>query len=637
MYETSDDDSSSGIESVDSNVWDESYDQILDESSLEEFERARQAEAYEEYIEEFERRRQAKAVTSAATEKEVTSTATEVIQPTKAQLKRWAYLILDGNYLERREEIAEAENLDLDQQQINVLRKFVEADTKIHAKGKDIESTLKRDSMVIDQFERKMKQLQVKTSVKSKATTKIKEITDEDEIKKIILKKIVDDMMLLDKDLIRQCNKVDLYNLSSLRNVTIDVSKLALLIRQTLVRTDNNGLPMWYGKNNTKLRFGEEEVDAIEFSPAGKVFQTYKMAISYKYSPKFKPAFAHLKMSDILDAVTHLVNHKSADVHPYGPFDAHKNDPRVFNLFSGFPHVYNPEHVINQERVDVWLGHIKHVLSDGNDSFFVKYFAHLIHKPHVKTKMVPLIKGTQGCGNNSAFDIFHRFVIGPQSSLVCPSMERITARFNSIRQSKLSIVLDEAFDSNNRSMNNQMKSYITDDRTQIERKGLETIEVNDYANFVILTNNDFGSIIEANDRRYMCLVASECRVGDEKYFDHYFDTLAHIDAGRDIFHYLARVDLTGFKPQSFPLTKYKKELKAKQTNNVVKWLLNMHETLSDEADDEIKIASTSDWYHKYCRWAETSGESRIMSLNVFSGLLKNEDPSRKEPLALIRR
>ncbi|KAL7995812.1 hypothetical protein Plhal703r1_c42g0141621 [Plasmopara halstedii] len=38
--------------------------------------------------------------------------------------------------------------------------------------------------------------------------------------------------------------------------------------------------------------------------------------------------------------------------------------------------------------------------------FFVKYFAHLIQKPHVKTKMVPLIKGTQGCGKNSAFDIF---------------------------------------------------------------------------------------------------------------------------------------------------------------------------------------------------------------------------------------
>lgn len=419
----------------------------------------------------------------------------------------------------------------------------------------------------------------------------IEEITDKDEIEKIILKKIVDDMMLLDKDLIRESSKVDLYDLSSLRNVVIDVSKIALLIRQTLVRTDNNGLPMWYGKNNTKLRFGEEEVDAIEFSPVGKAFQTYKMAISYKYSPNFKPVVAHLKMNVILDAVSHLVNHKSADVHPYGPFDAHKNDPRVFNLFSGFPHVYDPDYVINQERVDVWLNHIKFALSDENDGvcqFFVKDFAHLIQKPHVKTKMVPLIKGTQGCGKNSSFDIFHRFVIGPQSSLVCPSMERITARFNGIRQSKLSIVLDEAFDSNNRSMNNQMKSYITDDRTQIERKGLETIEVNDYANYVILTNNDFGSIIEANDRRYMCLIASESRVGDEKYFDHYFNALANLDAGRDIFHYLARVDLTGFKPQAFPLTKYKMELKTKQTNNVVKWLLNMHEVLNDDEDDEIK-------------------------------------------------
>ena len=77
-------------------------------------------------------------------------------------------------------------------------------------------------------------------------------------------------------------------------------------------------------------------------------------------------------------------------------------------------------------------------------------------------------------------------------------------------------------------------------------------------------------------------------VCDEKYFDHYFDTLANLDAGRDIFHYLARVDLAGFKPQAFPLTKYKKELKTKQTNNVVKWLLNMHEKLSDKEDDEIK-------------------------------------------------
>ncbi|KAG2502695.1 hypothetical protein JM16_009192 [Phytophthora kernoviae] len=88
------------------------------------------------------------------------------------------------------------------------------------------------------EYEKAAEESKAKPGVKPIAKTKTdeytKEITDVNEIKTIILKKIVNDMMLLDKDLIRESNKVDLYDLSSLRNVTIDVSKLALLIRQTL-------------------------------------------------------------------------------------------------------------------------------------------------------------------------------------------------------------------------------------------------------------------------------------------------------------------------------------------------------------------------------------------------------------------
>ncbi|GMF36283.1 unnamed protein product [Phytophthora lilii] len=182
MYES--DDSCSDDDSI---VWDEPHNESLDESSLEEFERVRQAEQYAEYEE--------------ASEKDATPSPIEIVNPTKPKAKT-----------------------------------------------------------ATDEF--------------------TKEITSEDEIKEIILKKIVNDMMLLDKDLIRKCNKVDLYDLSSLRNVTIDVFKLALLIRQTLVRTDNNGLPMWYGKNNTKLRFGEEEVDALSSVQLEKSFKPTKWPFS---------------------------------------------------------------------------------------------------------------------------------------------------------------------------------------------------------------------------------------------------------------------------------------------------------------------------------------------------------------------
>lgn len=123
-----------------------------------------------------------------------------------------------------------------------------------------MDAELKRQSKIIDVFERKMKELGYSKSCKvpeRKSKHRVllkakpeeatpceysKEITDQNEIKSMTLKKIVDEMMLLDDDLIRENNKVDLYDLSSLHNVTIDVSKLTLLIRQTLVRTDNNGL-----------------------------------------------------------------------------------------------------------------------------------------------------------------------------------------------------------------------------------------------------------------------------------------------------------------------------------------------------------------------------------------------------------
>ncbi|EGZ06623.1 hypothetical protein PHYSODRAFT_306840 [Phytophthora sojae] len=83
------------------------------------------------------------------------------VKPTTEQLRKWAFLIVDANYHENRDRV-EAEKLVLDSQQIDFLRKYVEANTKKNAKGKDIESILNRDSNVIDRFERKMKERKMK-------------------------------------------------------------------------------------------------------------------------------------------------------------------------------------------------------------------------------------------------------------------------------------------------------------------------------------------------------------------------------------------------------------------------------------------------------------------------------------------
>ncbi|GMF22368.1 unnamed protein product [Phytophthora lilii] len=124
MCESSDDDSSDD----DSIVWDESNNQIPDESYLEEFETEEQAEAYAEY--------------SVPAEEEVTSAT---ITPTKKQLRLWLFLILASNYHENQDR-AEAEKLVLDMQQIACLRKYVEEETRNDSKVKDMDAELKRQS-----------------------------------------------------------------------------------------------------------------------------------------------------------------------------------------------------------------------------------------------------------------------------------------------------------------------------------------------------------------------------------------------------------------------------------------------------------------------------------------------------------
>jgi hypothetical protein len=84
---------------------------------------------------------------------------------------------------------------------------------------------------------------------------------------------------------------------------------------------------------------------------------------------------------------------------------------------------------------------------------------------------VIVIKGKQVSGKNASFDVFYRFVIGPSLSLTTPNMELISGRFNSISQSLIGCVLDEAVDNADRSVMNKFKNLITADERQIELKG----------------------------------------------------------------------------------------------------------------------------------------------------------------------
>jgi len=348
----------------------------------------------------------------------------------------------------------------------------------------------------------------------------------------------------------------------------------------------------------------------------------------YSFSIEHESDIRTLCLSDILDRSKQHINFKKVVVEPYGAFE-HNEAPehRNFNLFSGFVHKYDKDFRYDINIVKTWTEHIRLVVANGNEAvyrYLLRYFLHILLNPMEKTGVVIVIKGQQGSGKNSPFDVFNRLVIGPSLSLTTPNMELITGRFNSISQSLIGCVLDEAVDNADRSVMNKFKNLITADERQIELKGKEPYMVGDFTNYVVISNNDFASLIEESDRRALCLETSNDMIGDRKYFNNYWKVLGNLEAGKHIFHWLLNeVKLPDdWHPQDTPETSYKKELKRAQASTPIKFFLNMYENLANGElpNEEIRNESMG-WFAEYMSYCQTNNH-RAISSSAFFKIMK---------------
>jgi hypothetical protein len=400
------------------------------------------------------------------------------------------------------------------------------------------------------------------------------------------------------------------------------IQETAKTLKSTMAYVSNSGNDYYLAKSFQTVYFKDAPVEMIAYNNmGGKHGNSYD---TMHFTIRIKDQSFKMNLKDVLTACKKGIGYTTSDVRPYSPLET-IDTGRTFNLFGQYQHKYDPEFVVDMDIINPFRNHIKDVLAAGDDAngdYIENWLASLLQKPGHKTQSVLLIKGLPGCGKNVLFNIYMRFVLNPSLALCCADMDKLFGRFNSLRLGKLLIVVDEALDSNDRRMNNKMKNVITEERQHIEKKGKDTIEVSDFSNYVILTNNDFASIIEKNDRRYVCLEASDCRRGDKQYFKMLVDKLMNPEAGKHIFHYLLRKDLSEFDTRDIPSTSYKRELSLRQ-DNVAKWLLSLREMWIDRDDDSAHSSDSKDWYRMYTEWCESSNERTTHSLNVFNSLMNS--------------
>ena len=211
----------------------------------------------------------------------------------------------------------------------------------------------------------------------------------------------------------------------------------------------------------------------------------------------------------------------------------------IFNTFDGYEitKYIKAEHkkhigkaLIIQKRTlankcYILLNHLIKLGKDENGfNFLCNWIAHILQYPNKKTCCCVVLKGKQGKGKNTLFNIL-KGIIGEKYCVETPNIEHIYGKFAGCRADKLLILLDEIEFKNTKEEIGKIKTSITTDNFILEKKGIDGIPYKSYENYIFASNNDLCIPIEESNRRFFVIDVNCINYGNDNEMKEYFDNI----------------------------------------------------------------------------------------------------------------
>jgi putative DNA primase/helicase len=217
----------------------------------------------------------------------------------------------------------------------------------------------------------------------------------------------------------------------------------------------------------------------------------------------------------------------------------------VYNFYSGL--ASKPV----EGDCSVYLNHIKFGICDGDKNaadYIIQWLAHMVQKPDEKPSIAILMKSLEGTGKG--LFIKPLLTILGQHGTHVNGHTNLTQRFNSTVANKILIFGDEV-DLKDNKVADKLKGLISENVTQLERKGIEPEAMPNYSRFIFASNH--VQVINAGlkERRYLVV---EPILKDKKYYDAIVDWIDHGGA-KHLLYYLMHLDISKFNRNKAPITK----------------------------------------------------------------------------------
>jgi hypothetical protein len=218
----------------------------------------------------------------------------------------------------------------------------------------------------------------------------------------------------------------------------------------------------------------------------------------------------------------------------------------------------DPEKV---KRVVELYDQLLSVISNNNKEkkdYLLKYLAHALQKPRDLPGVCLVVTGGQGCGKDTTFDIFMKYVIGNTYAKDYDKSSHFFNEYDSSKGRKVMVKLQEADAKACAENAHTLKSLITGATMNINPKLKKEYTIANYGRYIFTTNEGNPINLEGDDRRYVLYDCSMEKSKDKAFWVDVYATLLHEDAGRILYTYFMGIDLSGFDIRTFPISEYQK-------------------------------------------------------------------------------
>lgn len=297
-----------------------------------------------------------------------------------------------------------------------------------------------------------------------------------------------------------------------------------------------------------------------------------------------KNNFINLKSSkDLPDLISLYKNNlviNLYDVIPYSPVNPFNFDNNKY--YNGYEDkignkYYDKDLIIDESLFKLIIFHMKNIICNNDITlydYFIKYVAFIVQNPNFKTEVALIfISIVNGSGKSFMFDILSKIL----NYTISTTMEKIICRFNTLGSRKNLICLEEIEKGCTNKSVEILKNLITQKQNTEERKGVDSITINDFTNYIFCTNNINCLRIEKNDRRYCVFDINTEKVGDFEYFGNLADEILNDNVIKHFYNYLIRIDLSKFNVKKMPDTDIKNEMKEMYKSPFVSFIEDLNE------------------------------------------------------------